>query len=156
MERPSIDQIRETVLEQRTRLVSRSDAGSELAGYLLGRLYLKHHIKHRRFLDAGLKWSQLVGSYCQIRGIPKPTPQACSMNANYGVPTVAELPEERISAIKDEYHSAYGVLLSAGREPLNMTMSVCINDEWPGGETRKSIGSLNAGLLALVEHFRIR
>ena len=153
VQRATPDQVRETVLQQRTRLVSRSDAGSELAGYLLGRLYLKNHVRQRRLVDAGLKWAQLVGAYCVIYGIPKPTPQACQMNANFGIPIVAELPEERIAAIKSEYHSAYSALMDAGMQPLKVTNSVCVNDEWPGGEFDKVKGSLVAGLSALVDRF---
>ena len=150
------DQIRSVVLDQRKRLVGSQDARSELSGYVLGRLHLKNYVRDRKLVDAGLKWTQLVGTYCRIYGIPKPTPQACQMNVSYGIPIVAELPEDRIAAIKSEYHSAFAALMDAGMIPLRVTNDVCVNDAWPGDNVQGFVDKLNAGLNALACHFQIR
>lgn len=156
VQRPDPDQVREVAIAHRKRLVGAKEATSELAGFPLGVLYIRRHIPHRRFVDAGIKWATLVASYARIVGIPKATPQACQMNVSFGVPIIAELPPERIAAIKDEYHSAYCALMDAGRKSLLVTNAVCIEDAWPSGEIQSFAGQLNAGLQALASHFHIR
>lgn len=153
---PPAHEIRGVVLEQRRRLVGSEQATSELAGFVLGRLHLKRYINDRRLVDAGLKWAQLVGTYCRIYGIPKATPQACQMNVSYGIPIIAELPEDRIQAIKSEYHSAFAALMDAGMIPLRVTNDVCVNDSWPGDDVHGFVDKLDAGLQALACHFQIR
>ena len=156
LQRPDPDQIREVALSQRRRVVGQKEATSELAGFPLGILFIRRHIPKRSYVDAGIKWASLSAAYARIMGTPKATPQACQMNASFGIPIVTEMDPDRISAIKEEYRSAYSALLDAGKRALTITNAICIEDACPSNEIQGFKDPLNDGLRALASHFKIR
>lgn len=149
---------RSVVIDARQRIfgMTEDQAKSDLAGTLLGRLYMAKHITKQQF-EAGERYAHDVWRYSvTVLGVT-PTVQAQNMLKVKGHQgDDDETARARALRIKSEYLKAEAVAMSGGRMVESTLLHTCVTEEKALEDMPMSqLGLLRRGLQDLARHYGI-
>ncbi|HMT13123.1 MAG TPA: hypothetical protein PKE19_00095 [Aestuariivirga sp.] len=120
-----------------------------LWGYELGRLLLTFQISKRQY-EAGARYSQLAATYARLKGLPRATVSASSLESGRGNSLAPEPDNRAIERVSDAMEAVSYALVEVGWLAESVVRRVCVADEPP-----QRIDLLEAALTRLADHWEI-
>jgi hypothetical protein len=171
----SPEMIRAVALSYRARDVGWAAAGDPLAGYTLGRLFLRYQrsgfqdpgaIDERQF-NAGQRYANLIRRHAGLMGLSlgNPKSQGFELVAS-GLSCAQEADDETVLKVRRQWNDCYRALMEAGRQfelgpegiksrtrqrVATLTYDVCLDRVSAETLTRSDIGLLRIGLNTLAK-----
>lgn len=160
-EKPEV--VKAVVLAYRTREVGKDNAGNELAGHILGRLLLRHHMNEKDpgsisqdQFHAGERYAALVRRHSSMMGYALGTPQSPRFElVGNGLSTTKEPDQEYILQTRRLFNDCYrslmdvGLSLKRGVGIARITYDICLDRMPIFNIGLPDIANLRVGLNAL-------